>query len=172
MEKKVQPPKIFIASSNGAKSQAREFIKGCSRADVTFFPWWEQFNPGQTLMDELTRIRDKVNRAIVILTPESDTNIRGQKHSIPNLNALLEFGFFYGAFGPANVTLVRYGNVHLPSNLGGYIHITGSKYFTSNRSVKVSKKTKTEFERWLDAPKQASRDLEEKLIARREESAK
>lgn len=163
---------IFIASSTAAKSQARAFIKGCSRADVTFSPWWEQFIPGKTLMEELTRIRNKVDRAIVILSPESDTKFSGHKHPIPNLNVLFEFGFFYGALGPDKVAVVRYGNVHLPSNLDGYIHMTGSKHFARNRSVKVSKKTKTDFERWLDAPKQASRDLEEKLIARREESTK
>jgi predicted nucleotide-binding protein len=147
--------KIFVASSAVAKPQAKAFIKGCSRADVEFLPWWDQFTPGKTLLVELTRIRNQIDRAIVILSPESDTKLRGRKQPIPNLNVLFEFGFFYSALGPDHVAVVRYGQVYLPSDLGGYIHVNGSKRFSRGAAVKVGKQTKTEFERWLDAPKKA-----------------
>jgi len=81
--------------------------------------------------------------------PNSKTEIAGSEHAIPNLNVLFEFGFFYGALGRANVAVVRYGEIHLPSDLGGYIHITGSKHFTPRRAVAVGKRTKEEFARWL-----------------------
>ncbi len=157
---------IFIASSTAAKSQAKAFIKGCSHADVTFLAWWDQFVAGKTLLEELTRIRNQIDRAIIILSPESDTKLRGRKQPIPSLNVLFEFGFFYSALGPDNVAVVRYGKVHLPSDLDGYIHITGSKGFTRSGAVKVGKQTKTEFERWLNAPKLAQTAALDRIYAR------
>ena len=157
---------IFIASSTAAKSQAKAFIKGCSHSDVTFLPWWDQFIPGKTLLEELTRIRDQIDRAIIILSPESDTKLRGRKQPIPNLNVLFEFGFFYSALGPDNVAIVRYGKVHLPSDLDGYIHIVGSKRFTRSGAVKVGKQTKIEFERWLNAKKLAQDAFLEEMSKR------
>jgi predicted nucleotide-binding protein len=166
---KINTMKIFVASSTAAKSQAKAFIKGCSRAGVDFLPWWDQFTAGKTLLDELTQIRNQIDRAIIILSPESDTKLRGRKQPIPNLNVLFEFGFFYGALrtlGPDNVAVVRYGQVYLPSDLGGYIHINGSKRFARGAAVKVGKQTKTEFERWLDAPKKAQAAALEAIYAK------
>lgn len=150
---------IFIASSTAAKPQAKAFIKGCSREGVKFFPWWDEITAGRTLLGELTRIGRKVQRAIVILTPESATQIRSHKQPIPNLNVLFEFGFFYSALGPDHVAVVRYGQVYLPSDLDGYIHINGSAHFSRGSAVKVGKQTKTEFERWLNNYKALWDDL-------------
>jgi predicted nucleotide-binding protein len=141
--------KIFVGSSTAAKCQATALMKGCARSDVVFLPWWSEFRAGRTLLEELTRIRKHAHRAILILSPEFKIEIRGSAHAIPNLNVLFEFGFFYGALGPHNVAVVRYGEIHLPSDLGGYIHITGSKHFTPRRAVSVGKRTKNEFTRWL-----------------------
>jgi predicted nucleotide-binding protein len=158
--------KIFVASSTAAKPQAKAFIKGCSRADIEFLPWWDQFTGGKTNLVELMRIRKQIDRTIVILSPESDTKLRGRKQPIPNLNVLFEFGFFYGTLGPDHVAVVRYGQFYLPSDLGGYIHINGSKRFARGAAVKVGKQTKTEFERWLDAPKKAKDAALEAIYAK------
>ena len=141
--------KVFVGSSTAAKCQARYLMKGCAALDIQFLPWWEQFIPGRTLLEELTRIQKSVQRAILILSPETETDVRGHKRAIPNLNVLFEFGFFYSALGKEKVAVVRYGDIYLPSDLDGYIHITGSKHFTRGRAVSVGKRTKTEFDRWL-----------------------
>lgn len=156
---------IFVASSAGAKAQANAFIKGCNRADITFLPWWEEFLPGKTLTEELRRICRQVDGALVILSPESDTKLRGRKQPIPNLNVLFEYGFFYGALGPDSVAVVHYGEFHLPSDLGGVIHITGGKHFTRCRAVRVGKRTKTEFERWLKRAKVSGPEPKEQIRA-------
>ena len=85
-----------------------------------------------------------------------ETDVRGHKRAIPNLNVLFEFGFFYSALGKEKVAVVRYGDIYLPSDLDGYIHITGSKHFTRGRAVSVGKLTKTEFDRWLHPHGRAS----------------
>ena len=144
--------KIFVGSSTSAKKQAKDFIEGCANPNVKFIPWWEQFTAGRTLLEELTRIKNEVNAAVLIMTPEGvATNTKGTQIVMPNLNVLFEFGFFYGTLGKDKTIIAKYGHVDLPSDLSGYIHVSGSKFFKPNAGVIVGKKTKSEFDRWLSS---------------------
>jgi len=145
--------KIFVGSASGAKSQAKAFINANTKWGVKFLPWWEAFQPGRVLIDELKRIKSEVHAAILIISPDVKAKIKGHYQHIPNLNVLLEFGYFYAAFGKKKVAIVKYGTVHLPSDLGGYIHIAGSTHFTHNGAVPPGKKTKSDFEAWVKAMK-------------------
>ncbi len=130
--------KIFVGSSSGAKSQAKKFMEGCPHPNIKYLPWWEQFSPGSTLLDELDRIRKEVDAAILILTPEaSSTNAKGTEIVVANQNVLFEFGYFYAALGKSKVAIAKYGAINLPSDLGGYIHIQGSKFFKHGAAVVV-----------------------------------
>jgi predicted nucleotide-binding protein len=143
--------KVFVGSSTPAKSQAKKFMEGCTNPNIKYFPWWEQFKAGRTLLEELDGIRKKVDAAILLLTPEGvSTNSNGNQIVVPNQNVLFEFGYFYAAFGKERVALAKYGKVNLPSDLGGYIHIFGSDFFKPSHGVSVGKRTKKEFDRWLD----------------------
>ena len=143
--------KVFVGSSNAAKSQAKRFMEGCPHRNIQYLPWWEQFNPGSTLLDELDKIRKQVSAAILLITPEaSATNSKGSEIVVANQNVIFEFGYFYASLGKSNVALVKYGAINLPSDLGGYIHINGSKFFKHGSAVTVGARTKTEFDRWLD----------------------
>jgi len=143
--------KIFVGSSTGARTQARKFIEGCTNPNITYLPWWEQFTAGSTLLNELDRIRSDVDAAILLLTPEaSSTNAKGNEIVVANQNVLFEFGYFYAALGKQQVSIVKYGSINLPSDLAGYIHIFGSKFFKHGASVSVGNRTKLEFDRWLD----------------------
>jgi len=148
---------IFIGSSTSAKSQAKSLIVGCASPDIKFLPWWEQFTAGRTLLQELSRIRNTVNKALLVLTPDLETTIKKSSRHIPNLNVLFEFGYFYSALGEQNVAIVKYGEIYLPSDLDGYIHIFGSSGFRRGVATKTGQRTKAEFQRWLkgtsiDAP--------------------
>ena len=145
--------KIFVGSASGAKSQAKAFIKANTKWGVKFLPWWTAFHPGRVLIDELKRIKGEVDAAILIVSPDVKAKIKGKYQYIPNLNVLLEFGYFYAAFGKKRVGIVKYGSVHLPSDLGGYIHIAGSTHFTHNGVVSPGKKTKADFAAWVKAMK-------------------
>ncbi|HXR36342.1 MAG TPA: TIR domain-containing protein [Candidatus Binataceae bacterium] len=143
--------KIFVGSSSGARTQAKKFMEGCTHPNVKYLPWWEQFGPGFTLLDELDRIRKEVGAVILLLTPEaSSTNSKGTEIVVANQNVLFEFGYFYAALGKSKVALAKYGDINLPSDLGGYIHIFGSGFFHRGASVPVGKRTKGDFNRWLD----------------------
>ena len=140
---------IFIGSSSAAKSQAKAIVKTFSSSTLKFMPWWDAFTAGRTLLDDLDNIRGKVDGALLLFSPESTTKIRTKKHELPNLNVLFEFGYFYGHFGKSKVAMLKYGEFYLPSDFGGYIHISGSKFFRRGAVVQVGKRTSDDFERWI-----------------------
>lgn len=142
---------LFLGSSSAAKSQAKALAVALKSEDVDFLLWWDGFTPGKTLLGELDSIRGKVDGAILLLSPESESTVRGKLVKIPNLNVLFEFGYFYGHFGPERVAILRYGEFYLPSDLDGYIHIYGSKSFKRSAAVKIGKRTITDFDRWVNS---------------------
>lgn len=91
--------KIFVGSASGAKSQAKAFINANTKWGVKFLPWWDAFQPGRVLIDELKRVKSEVRGAILIVSPDVKAKIKGHYQYIPNLNVLLEFGYFYASFG-------------------------------------------------------------------------
>ncbi|HEV7797358.1 MAG TPA: TIR domain-containing protein [Pyrinomonadaceae bacterium] len=100
-------------------------------------------------LEELDNVRNKVDAALLLFSPEAKSTVRGNAVEVPNLNVLFEFGYFYGQFGKTKVAMLKYGDFYLPSDLGGYIHIFGSTFFKRSAVVKVGKRTESEFGRWL-----------------------
>jgi predicted nucleotide-binding protein len=147
-EKKM-PTTIFLGSSSAAKSQARAVIRKFASPALKFLPWWDAFTAGRTLLEDLDHIRAKADGALLIFTPESTTRIRNRRHNLPNLNVLFEFAYFYGHFGRKRVAMLKYGEFYLPSDLGGYIHISGSRSFRRGAAVQVGKRTSRDLERWV-----------------------
>ena len=141
--------KLFIGSSSAAKSQAKKLVAELSSATVEFVPWWEAITPGQLLLDELELIWDSVDGAVLLFSPESESEIRGVKKNIPNLNVVFEFGYFFGAFERNKVAMIKYGDFYLPSDFGGYQWIHGSKGFKRGAVQQVSQRTRNEFNRWI-----------------------
>lgn len=143
--------RIFVGSSSAAKSQAKAVVKALARPGVTFVPWWDAFTPGRTLLEELDNLSGSVDAALLLFSPESPATVRAKDVNIPNLNVLFEFGYFSGHLGRAHVGMLRYGDCYLPSDFGGTIHITGSRFFKRGAVVKVGKRTRNEFDRWVAA---------------------
>ena len=141
--------RVFIGSSGAARSQAKLIVRRFENATLEFLPWWDAFVPGTTLLDNLDAIADRVDAAVLVMSPESEAVIRGSTVQIPNLNVLYEFGFFYGRLGKRRVAMIKYGDFYLPSDLGGYTHVFGSRIFKRGATVPVATRTRTDFERWL-----------------------
>lgn len=139
---------VFVGSSAAAKAQARAIVRHFASPKLKFLPWWDAFTAGRTLLKDLDQVRGRVDGALLVFSPESTTRIRNKRQELPNLNVLFELGYFYGHFGEKKVAMVKYGEFYLPSDLGGYIHIAGSRSFRRGRAVPVGKRTAREFERW------------------------
>lgn len=143
--------RIFIGSSKAAKRQATIIANHFESGTVEFVRWWEAFTPGRPLLTDLDAICNQVDAAVLVMSPESQSTIRGNDVWIPNLNVMFEFGYFYGKLGPAKTALIPYGEFYLPSDLHGYTHITGSKFFRSGHGVQVGKRTEDSFNKWIAA---------------------
>lgn len=141
---------IFIGSSAAARLQARALARRLEGPGISFLPWWDAFTAGRTLLEDLDEIKDRVDAAILVMTPESESTIRGNSVQIPNLNVLFELGFLSGHLGRRRVAMVRYGDFYLPSDLAGYVHITGSSVFRRGGVVRVGKRTVADFARWVE----------------------
>ena len=142
---------VFIGSSSAAKAQARAVIDAFEGPTLRFLPWWDAFEPGQTLLEGLDSIAGKAQAALMIFTPESVSTVRGKLVQSPNLNVLYEFGYFCGRFGRAKVAMLKYGDFYLPSDFGGYVHIFGSTHFRRGDAVPVGPRTVREFTHWVQA---------------------
>ena len=140
---------IFIGSSTAAKSQAKAVVKAFTGPTLRFLPWWDAFTAGRTLLKELDGVKGRVQGALLLFSPESKTRVRNRPTAIPNLNVLFELGYFYGQLGEQRVAMLKYGEFYLPSDLAGYVHITGSTFFKRGKAVQVGKRTRNEFERWV-----------------------
>lgn len=141
---------LFIGSSSAARSQAKAVVRKFTSATLEFLPWWDDaFTAGRTLLEELDNIKDKVDGAVLLFSPEAESTVRGKPVWTPNLNVLFEFGYFYGHFGKEKVAMMKYGDFYLPSDFGGYIHIFGSEFFKRGAVVQVGKRTSREFSNWI-----------------------
>ena len=85
---------LFIGSSTPAKSQAKAVVTKLSSPTLEFLPWWEPFTAGRTLLEDLDNIRAKVDGAVLLFSPETESTVRGNAVQFPNLNVLFEFGYF------------------------------------------------------------------------------
>ncbi len=141
---------IFIGSSTAAKAQAKAFVKELTTPGIRFLPWWDSFTPGRTLLEELGRILNSVDAAIILFSPESKATIRKREQIIPNLNVLFEFGYFYGHLGKMKTAILKYGDFYLPTDLSGYIWIHGHDKFSRSRALKVTDRTKKGFTKWIE----------------------
>lgn len=142
---------LFIGSSSAAKSQAKAVVAKFTSPTLKFMSWWEAFTAGRTLLEDLDNIRAKVDGAVLLFSPEAESTVRGKTVQVPNLNVLFEFGYFYGHFGKQKTAMLKYGDFYLPTDFGGYIHISGSTFFKRGAVVKVGRRTENEFGRWLAA---------------------
>ena len=70
---------LFIGSSSAARSQAKVVVKKFTSATLEFLPWWDDaFTAGRTLLEELDSIKEKVDGAVLLFSPESEAIVRGK----------------------------------------------------------------------------------------------
>jgi predicted nucleotide-binding protein len=141
---------LFLGSSSAAKSQAKAFATHFASPTLKFVHWWDAFTAGRTLLEDLDKIRDTVDGAVLLFSPEAESTVRGNTVQVPNLNVLFEFGYFYGHFGKEKVAMLKYGDFYLPSDFGGYIHVFGSSFFKRSAVVQIGKRTEKEFSKWVE----------------------
>jgi predicted nucleotide-binding protein len=143
--------RVFVASSKEAKALAKALIRDLANPLVEFVPWWEFVRPGRLFLSELEEVAASVTAALFVATPDISGTFRRKRVKLPNQNVLFELGYFFTVVKAERIAIIRYGDVLLPSDLLGYTHITGSKFFKAGASLTTGKATKAAFSKWVTA---------------------
>lgn len=142
---------IFVASSMEAKAQAKVLIRELANPDIKFRPWWETARPGRMFLSELAQVASEVTAALFVFTPDISGTFRRKRVKLPNQNVLFELGYFFNIVRPECIAIVKYGETVIPTDLLGYTHIKGSKFFKAGAGSATGKATRADFTKWIIA---------------------
>jgi predicted Zn-dependent protease len=114
-------PKIFIASSVEGLDVAYAIQENLTHdAEATL---WNQgvFELSKTAIESLHKIVGSVDFAIIVLSPDDETTMRGKSMTVVRDNVLFELGLFIGKIGRERVFFIAPVDVdmHMPSDLVG-----------------------------------------------------
>ncbi|MFM9105467.1 MAG: nucleotide-binding protein, partial [Chloroflexota bacterium] len=118
---------VFISSSTESLPLA-EVVANNLRYVADTVIWDEgPFHLSQGSLSALDEAADRVDFAVVLLTPDDVVTKRGQTYPAARDNTLFELGFFMGRLGIDHVFMIydRGSGLLLPSNLAG---ITAATY--------------------------------------------
>lgn len=113
---------VFVGSSQEGEDYAESVGRVLQAAGSSAMLWWssDAFPANESLLTSLHNLLDKVDGAILIVTPDDTRASRGHTRvSGPSNNVLLEYGLFAGRLGRSRVAIVRVGETPLPSDLDG-----------------------------------------------------
>ncbi|HEY8948346.1 MAG TPA: TIR domain-containing protein [Rhizomicrobium sp.] len=103
--------KIFVGSSQEARSTTEQFIKALSKtlgADYVVIPWWE--TDWRNLETALSTLQDAVREydyAVFFCYPDDKVNIRKESKFQTRDNVIFEFGLFLSVLTQKRTFLVR-----------------------------------------------------------------
>lgn len=87
----MRKPKVFLASSKEAEPVARAIIDELDPlADVT--PWWQAFNLGAYVVDELLRNLAESDFGVFVFYPDDKLQIREIETAATRDNVIFELG--------------------------------------------------------------------------------
>lgn len=114
-------PNVFIGSSSEGLNMAENIQLGLENAaDCTI---WTQgiFKVSRGYLESLVESLSEYNYAILILTPDDLTTMRGITGNSPRDNVIFELGLFMGKLGRERTFMVhcRDASLDLPSDLAG-----------------------------------------------------
>ena len=120
-------PTVFIGSSSEGHKIAKAIQSNLEPACEPEI--WSQglFRPSDGTLESVVSFTDKFDFAILVLTDDYMTELRGEKAASPRDNVILELGIFLGAIGRDRTFAVcdSATELKLPSDLEG---VTISKY--------------------------------------------
>jgi len=93
--------RVFVASSSEQLAAVKEVVDAINRSEgIRAQPWQEEvFEFSKAYIESLERELDRADFAIVILTGDDASNVRGKNVNLPRDNVIFELGLFAGRLG-------------------------------------------------------------------------
>jgi len=115
--------KIFIV--HGHDNELKQHVaRILEKIDFEPIILHEQPDSGQTVIEKIERYADKVQYAIILMTPDDEGKTKGMDElkTRARQNVVLEYGYFIGKYGRDRVTCLYKGIDELPSDMSGLIY--------------------------------------------------
>jgi len=111
---------VFIGSTVKGLPIAKLIVEELSH-DFHCSLWTKFFDPGNTNMDALENALSNCSYAIIVMTPDDKSVVKGKRHLAPRNNLIFELGLFAGRHGKQASLMVtpRGENILLPTDLLG-----------------------------------------------------
>src|SRR5947209_3910690 len=110
--------KIFIGGAFEAHDQATKVAK-LLQSFASPLIWTKAFPVNDLTFASIENVSSTVDGAILLATPDDDSNIRGKKFKVPRANVLFEYGYLTASLGRSRVALCVYEGTELPSDFAG-----------------------------------------------------
>lgn len=132
-------PKVFIGSSTEAYPIAKRLRKLIERTKKAVVIDWTDgvFLPSRSSMENLERIADDCDFAIMVLSGDDRTSYRGKSVVEPRDNCIFELGLFMGRLGKTRAYFLV-DDAKLPSDLHGETYLK----YRNNKNVHLSRVVK------------------------------
>jgi prolyl-tRNA editing enzyme YbaK/EbsC (Cys-tRNA(Pro) deacylase) len=115
-------PRIFVGSASEAEETDREVRALVEASGASVLGWRDLSRPGEYFLDALMRLGTAVDAALLIVTPDDVTTMRGTERNSPRDNIVLELGMLLSHFGRGRTGIVHVKTADvaaLPSDLRG-----------------------------------------------------
>ena len=116
----IKSPKVFVVHGrdDGPREAVARFLERLGLQPVILH---EQANRSRTVIEKIEEHSD-VGFAVVLLTPDDEGNLKGEKpQPRARQNVLLELGYFIGKLKRENVCTLKVGELEIPSDWRGII---------------------------------------------------
>src|SRR2546423_1790580 len=114
---------VFIGSSPGPAEEIATAVKAVLEAkgsDIVARHWRDAFDARTSSIDSLFKLLAEFDFGVFVLTPDDLLNVQGSTREKPQSTVLLDFGLFFGRFGPERTFVIAPDEANrIPSDLRG-----------------------------------------------------
>lgn len=139
--------KIFVGSSSEGQKVAKFVEKVIEEAGMVPLPWYNKFPAGDVLLEEIERLPNEVDGAVLVATPDISCERKGKRSfRAPVGNVVFEYGFLAARLTRRRVAIVMFEGAELPSDVQGVMFV---RVGHGGKHDSLPEDAKEKLRRWL-----------------------
>jgi predicted nucleotide-binding protein len=103
-------PTVFVGSSSERIAIAEAVLVNLAEIAETR-SWKHEFRAARPFFSDLMEFKDRVDFAVIVLTPDDLIISRGKQYNVPRDNVIFELGLFLGTLGSDRVFAIVDQNI-------------------------------------------------------------
>lgn len=116
--------KVFVVYGHDEmmKLKVEHFLREELKLEVIALD--EKPNNGKTIIEKFESYSKDCTFAVVLMSPDDDTDVNGQIFKRARQNVVLELGYFMAKLGRDKVCVLIHGDIEKPSDISGILNIS------------------------------------------------